>query len=96
MAKSNLQQLLNDAKSPSAAKVTTAQPMKDEVKEPEKPKRTVHKPGEVNISAYFPPEVKSALRLVQAKTGNNVKQCLAEALTDYFRKHNVPVTIPME
>jgi hypothetical protein len=36
------------------------------------------------------------LRLVQAKTGKNVKQCLAEALADYFRKHNVPVTVPLE
>jgi len=95
MAKSNLQQLLNDAKShapvKASAKSATAQ-----VKEDDTQKRTVHKPGEVNISAYFPAEVKSALRLVQAKTGKNVKQCLAEALADYFRKHNVPVTVPLE
>jgi len=58
--------------------------------------RTIHKPGEVNISAYFPPEVKAALRHVQAKTGKNIKSCLAEALQMLFRKHNVPVTIPDE
>ena len=45
--------------------------------------RQVHKPGEVNISGYFPAEVKAALRMVQAKTGKNVKQCLAEALQDF-------------
>ena len=58
--------------------------------------RVVHKAGEVNISAYFPAEVKASLRLVQAKTGKNVKQCLGEALADLYRKHNVPVPAPME
>ena len=56
--------------------------------------RTVHKSGEVNISAYFNPEVKAALRHVQAKTGKNIKACLAEALQLLFRKYNVPVTVP--
>ena len=55
--------------------------------------RQIHKVGEVNISAYFPAEVKASLRMVQAKTGNNVKECLAEALGDLFKKHNVPVTV---
>ena len=58
--------------------------------------RVVHKPGEVNISAYFPPEVKAALRQVQAKTGKNIKACLSEALQLLFRKHNVPVTVSEE
>lgn len=57
--------------------------------------RQIHKEGEVNISAYFPAEVKSSLRMVQAKTGNNVKECLAEALRDLFRKHNVPVSVEL-
>lgn len=55
--------------------------------------RQIHKAGEVNISAYFPAEVKASLRMVQAKTGYNVKNCLAEALRDLFRKHNVPVSV---
>ena len=55
--------------------------------------RQIHKEGEVNISAYFPAEVKASLRMVQAKTGNNVKDCLGEALRDLFRKHNVPVYV---
>lgn len=57
--------------------------------------RQIHKEGEVNISAYFPAEVKASLRMVQAKTGNNVKECLAEALRDLFRKHNVPVSVDL-
>jgi hypothetical protein len=59
-------------------------------------RRVIHRPGEVNISAYFAPEVKSALRQVQAKTGKNIKGCLSEALQLLFRKHNVPVTVPEE
>jgi hypothetical protein len=30
--------------------------------------------------------------MVQAKTGYNLKDCLAEALRDLFRKHNVPIS----
>lgn len=95
MAKQNLQQLLNEAKSPIATKASP-NTAAAHAQESNLQKRIVHKQGEVNISAYFPAEVKSALRLVQAKTGKNVKQCLAEALADYFRKYNVPVTVPME
>jgi hypothetical protein len=90
-----LQQLLNTAKdelpaSPKAKKAAASPaPALPQV-------RQVHKPGEVNISGYFPAEVKAALRMVQAKTGKNVKQCLAEALQDFFRKYNVPVTVPLD
>lgn len=52
----------------------------------------IHKAGEVNISAYFLAEVKASLRMVQAKTGYNLKGCLAESLRDLFRKHNVPTS----
>lgn len=58
--------------------------------------RQIHKAGEVNISAYFPAEVKASLRMVQAKTGYNIKDCLAEALRDLFRKHNVPVAVDLD
>jgi len=33
--------------------------------------------------------------MAQDKTGNNVKECLAEALRDLFRKHNVPVSVEL-
>jgi len=33
--------------------------------------------------------------MVQAKTGYNVKDCLAEALRDLFQKHNVPVSVEL-
>ena len=101
MAKPNLQQLLNSAKedpaeaAPRAPKAAAAaRPVAKA--EPVAAPRQVHKPGEVNISAYFPAEVKAALRMAQAKTGKNVKQCLAEALQDFFRKYNVPVAVPLD
>lgn len=57
--------------------------------------RQIHKAGEVNVSAYFPAEVKASLRMVQAKTGYSLKACLAEALHDLFRKHNVPASVEL-
>ena len=100
MAKPNLQQLLKSAQAEEAAPVKAAAKAKPRVAAAapaEAPKvRQIHKEGEVNISAYFPAEVKASLRMVQAKTGNNVKECLAEALRDLFRKHNVPVSVELE
>ncbi|ERV70180.1 TPA: hypothetical protein NR963_004194 [Pseudomonas aeruginosa] len=58
--------------------------------------RQVHKEDEVNISAYFPADVKSCLRMVQSRNGKNVKDCLAEALLDLFIKHDVPVPLSMK
>lgn len=102
MAKPNLQQLLNSGKNEDMG----AAPVKAAAKAKTQPAaaapvetakvRQIHKEGEVNISAYFPAEVKAALRHVQAKNGNNVKECLAEALRDLFRKHNVVVPLELE
>lgn len=99
VAKPNLPQLLGSDKvrrantAPVTAVVKTkAAPAA--VATIEAPKvRQIHKEGEVNISAYFPAEVKASLRMVQARTGNNVKDCLAEALRDLFIKHDVPVFV---
>ena len=97
MAKPNLKRLLNSSKTENAG----AAPVKALAKgklpaAAEATKvRQIHKEGEVNISAYFPSEVKASLRMVQAKTGNNVKECLAEALRDLFRKHNVAVSLEL-
>jgi hypothetical protein len=57
--------------------------------------RQIHEEGDVNISASFPAEVKASLRMVQAKTGSHVKEGLAEALRDLFRKYNVPVAVDL-
>lgn len=100
MAKPNLQQLLDNAKGESSTNAAprTAQTVKPgmAVVDATAKVRQVHKPGEVNISGYFPSEVKAALRMVQAKSGNNVKECLSEALGDLFRKYNVPVPVALE
>ena len=50
--------------------------------------------GKVNISAYFPKEVKSSLRLVQAKHGGKIQDLLAEALNMLFTKYGVPEAAP--
>lgn len=99
MSRPNLTKLLEDQAAPPARPqpTRTVAPASTE----EAPRRAtepkmIHKPGEVNISAYFPPEVKAALRQVQAKTGKNIKGCLSEALQLLFRKHNVPVTVTEE
>ena len=47
--------------------------------------------GKTNITGYFFPAWKNALRLVQIQTGKNFQGLLEEALIDLFRKHNVPV-----
>jgi hypothetical protein len=88
MAKTNLTDLLEQQEAPPSAP-----PAKTKKTDPP---RVIHKPGEVNISAYFDPKVKAALRHVQAKTGKNIKACLAEALQLLFRKHNVAVTVSEE
>ena len=54
----------------------------------------VSRAGKVNVSAYFPPEVKASVRLVQAKRGGKVQDLLAEALNLLFAKYNVPETAP--
>lgn len=101
MTKRKLQPLLDSAKVQSAVATPVRAAVKlkyDDaaVRPMDAPKvRQIHKEGEVNISAYFPAEVKASLRMVQAKTGNNVKDCLAEALRDLFRKHNVPVSVEL-
>ncbi|CAI2717515.1 ribbon-helix-helix domain-containing protein [Nitrospina watsonii] len=60
-----------------------------------KPTRSkVAKTGKVNVTGYFDPEVKSSLRLIQAKTGKTIQDILAEALNDVFAKYKVPETAP--
>ncbi|MBX9660664.1 MAG: hypothetical protein K2X00_19080 [Nitrospiraceae bacterium] len=56
----------------------------------------VSREGKINVSAYFPPEVKASLRLVQAKRGGKVQDLLAEALNLLFAKYNVPETAPLD
>lgn len=90
MAKTKLSSaLLEQAASKAAPQPRTAAPV-PKGDATEKPDRT----GLVNISAYYPAEVKASLRIVQAKTGKNVKQLLGEALNDLFRKYNVTASVP--
>jgi hypothetical protein len=94
MPKNTLADLLD--KQPTEKSLADHTVTKKSGKRKQQAARIVHKPGDKNISAYFPPEVKAALRHVQAKTGKNIKGCLAEALQMLFRKHNVAVTVSEE
>lgn len=47
--------------------------------------------GTVSISGQFTPEWRASIRMVQAITDQSVHEILAEALSDVFRRHNVPV-----
>ena len=53
--------------------------------------------GKVNITGYFPLEVKASLKLIQAKAPNrSVQSLLGEALNDLFAKHGVPEAAPRD
>lgn len=52
--------------------------------------------GKVPISAFFPPEVKASLRLVQAKRGGPLQDLIGEALNLLFAKYGVPEAAPVE
>jgi hypothetical protein len=56
--------------------------------------RQASRVGKVNVTGYFPPEVKASLRLVQARRGGTIQGILAEALNDLFAKYGVPETAP--
>lgn len=67
--------------------------------EPERIERPPGQPsrvGKVNVTGYFPPEVKASLRLVQARRGGTIQDILAEALNDLFAKYRVPESAPRE
>ena len=96
MAKSNLHQPLTSVKARDTEAAPVNATAKPKAVTTEAPKvRLIQKVGEVNISAYFPSEVKASLRIAQAQTGNNVKGCLAEALRDFFRKHKGPTSVEL-
>ena len=56
--------------------------------------RQASRVGKINVTGYFPPEVKASLRLVQARRGGTIQGILAEALNDLFAKYGVPETAP--
>ena len=56
--------------------------------------RPASREGKVNISAFFLPEVRKSLRLVQAQTDANTTELLGEALNLLFQKYGVPACAP--
>lgn len=47
--------------------------------------------GKQHIGAYLDPGFKTSLRLVQAQTGRDFHDILAESLNETFRRYKVPV-----
>lgn len=96
MARKNLQDaLLKSAKGIEAEEtVAVLEPEIMELPKAKEGRSKVSKTGKVNVTGYFDPEVKSSLRLIQAKSGKTIQDILAEALNDVFAKYNVPETAP--
>ena len=58
-----------------------------------------YRPGramQVNVTGYFPPEVKKQLRLLSAEQDKTIQQILAEALNDVFAKYGKPELAPIK
>lgn len=58
-------------------------------------KQPASRVGKVIVSAYFPPEVKASLRLVQAKRGGTIADLLGEGLNMLFARYGVPEAAPV-
>jgi len=82
------------AAAPAAPVVAVApQPSTDQAKPSSSPGSYMapSREGKTNITAYLPPDYKSSLRLIQARTGKSLQTLIAEALNDLFGKYDVPV-----
>ncbi len=93
MARTGLQAALRESakgRAPAPAPSTPPPPATDEGRA-----RQPSRVGKVNVTGYFPPEVKASLRLVQARRGGTIQGILAEALNDLFAKYGVPETAPL-
>jgi hypothetical protein len=42
------------------------------------------------VAAHYPPEVRRALKMLEAETGKKLKQLLGEAINDLCHKYNKP------
>ncbi len=98
MAKLGLQAALRSSAAGQArgAPVPAAAPPSARSEAAERPAGQPSRTGKINVTGYFPPEVKASLRLVQARRGGTLQDILAEALNDLFVKYGVPETAPRE
>ena len=99
MAKLGLQAALRSSAAGQARGVSAPAPAAAPPVHPEAAERPAGQPGrtgKINVTGYFPPEVKASLRLVQARRGGTLQDILAEALNDLFVKYGVPETAPRE
>jgi hypothetical protein len=95
MPKADLRQALRESAKPSTAtkgKPPAPQPMA-EAKTPD-PHYRPGRADKVNVTGYFPPEVKKQLRMMSAEQDKTIQQLLAEALNDMFAKYGRPEIAP--
>lgn len=52
--------------------------------------------GKTNIAGYFPPAVKTQLRILGAEQSRTIQRLLAEALNDLFAKYSKPEIVPLD
>jgi len=52
--------------------------------------------GKRNVTGYFPPAVTKQLKQIGIDREKTIQRMLAEALNDYFAKHNKPEVAPIE
>ena len=95
MARANLQAALRKS-AQGAAPVAPSDARPAEPQLDVRPGIQSSRVGKVNVTGYFPPEVKASLRLVQARRGGTIQDILAEALNDLFAKYRVPESAPRE
>jgi hypothetical protein len=95
MARANLQAALRKS-AKGAAPAAPSDDVPAEAQPDVRPGIQSSRIGKVNITGYFPPEVKASLRLVQARRGGTIQDILAEALNDLFAKYRVPESAPRE
>jgi hypothetical protein len=95
MARANLQAALRKS-AKGAAPVVPSDDGSAEAQLDVRPGIQSSRIGKVNVTGYFPPEVKASLRLVQARRGGTIQDILAEALNDLFAKYRVPESAPRE
>jgi hypothetical protein len=59
----------------------------------------VKRPGRENLSnvtGYFPPAVKTQLRMLSAQKSQTIQRLLGEALNDLFAKNHMPELAPLD
>jgi hypothetical protein len=96
MPKADLRQAMRESAKTAPNPILQVQKQAQPVEKlPENPHYRPGRANKVNLTGYFPPEVKKQLRMMCAEQDKTIQQILAEALNDLFAKHGKPEIAPM-